>query len=111
MAYALNTTLYQNGKRFATFEYLHGALLALVSYFQLSRESAWHIENATYKIKHRGIVVFNSENREDMESLLETGYSQTYTIPDISFLEERVCKKSEKAQQKRQEKFNKKQGE
>ena len=111
MAYAMQTTLYQNGKKFATFEHLHGALLALISYFQLSRESAWHIENATYKIKHRGLVVFNSGNKEDMKILLETGYSQTYTIPDISFLEERVCKKSEKAQQKRQEKFNKKQGE
>jgi hypothetical protein len=67
MAYALNTTLYQNGKRFATFANIHGALLALESYFQLPRKSAWHFENATYKIKHNGLVVFNSENREDLE--------------------------------------------
>ena len=107
MAYAFNTTLYQNGARFATFANLHAALLALESYFQLPRQSAWNFENATYKIKHRGIVVFNSENKEDMESLLKTGYSQTYTIPDMSFLEERVCKKYKKAQQKRQDQFNK----
>jgi len=97
MAYALNTTLYQNGKRFATFANIHGALLALESYFQLPRKSAWHFENATYKIKHNGLVVFNSENREDLEKFTR----------GVTVAQELVVEKYKKAHQKRQDRFNK----
>jgi len=97
MAYAFNTTLYQNGKRFATFANLHAALLALESYFQLPRQSAWHFENATYKIKHNGLVVFNSENREDLERFTR----------GVTVAQELVVEKYKKAQQKRQDRFNK----
>ena len=97
MAHALNTTLYQNGKRFATFANVHGAILTVLTYFNLPEDSPWHIDKVDYKIKRNGIVVFNSENREDLEKFTR----------GVTVAQELVVEKYKKAQQKRQERFNK----
>ncbi len=101
MAYALNTTLYQNGKRFATLANLYAAMLALESYFQLPKKATWNFQNSTYKVKHNGLVVFNSENREDLEK-----FTRGVTVAQ-ELVVESWFNKYKKAQQKRQERFNK----
>ena len=74
MAYALNTTLYQNGKMFATFANIHAALLTVITYFNLPETSPWHIDKVDYKIKHHGIVVFNSKVKEDRLALTRDAF-------------------------------------
>lgn len=123
MAYALNTTLYQNGKRFATFANIHAALLTVITYFNLPETSPWHIDKVDYKIKHHGIVVFNSKVKEDRLALTRDAFgfcgdgdnidvgkahmaNQSDWVQD-GFLFKQVSAKIKKAQQKRQERFNK----